>query len=228
MEFVITPPDRASVAVAGTSKRFPVRRIYCVGRNYTEHVREMGNDEREPPFFFTKPSSALVEDGGEIPYPPATENLHYEAELVIAIGTAGAHISQDQALNHIWGYATGNDLTRRDVQAQAKKMARPWDMAKGFDNSAPCGTIHPVDAVGHLSSARIQLRQNGEIRQDSDIADMVWSVPEIISYLSGLVELCPGDLIFTGTPAGVGPITPGDVLTVEIDGLTAVTTKIAK
>lgn len=228
MEYAITPPPQPSVAIAGSDAHFPVRRIYCVGRNYAEHAREMGNDDREPPFFFTKPNCAIVPDGGTIPFPPATENFHYEAELVVAIGKGGADIALADALDHIWGYATGNDLTRRDVQANAKKMARPWDMAKGFDLSAPCGSVHPVSEIGHLKSGAITLSQNGTMRQNTDISDMVWSVPEVISYLSGLVSLAPGDLIYTGTPAGVGPISGGDCLVVEIEGLSSLTTNISR
>lgn len=228
MEYAITPPPQPSVAIAGSDAHFPVRRIYCVGRNYAEHAREMGNDDREPPFFFTKPNSAIVPDGGTIPFPPATENFHYEAELVVAIGKGGADIALADALDHVWGYATGNDLTRRDVQANAKKMARPWDMAKGFDLSAPCGSVHPVSEIGHLKSGAITLSQNGTMRQNTDISDMVWSVPEVISYLSGLVSLAPGDLIYTGTPAGVGPISKGDCLVVAIEGLSSLTTNISR
>ncbi|MGJ8584781.1 MAG: fumarylacetoacetate hydrolase family protein [Marinosulfonomonas sp.] len=228
MEYALTPPPLPSVAIAGRDTHFPVRRIYCVGRNYAEHAREMGNDDREPPFFFTKPNSAIVPNDSTIPFPPATENFHYEAELVVAIGKAGTDVPLSEALDHVWGYATGNDLTRRDVQAAAKKMARPWDMAKGFDLSAPCGPVHPVSDIGHLESGAITLTQNGILRQNTDLSDMVWSVPEVISYLSGLVTLEPGDLIYTGTPAGVGPISKGDTLVVEIEGLTGLTTRIAE
>ena len=227
MNFVIPTPEQPSVAVSGSQNRFPVRRIYCVGRNYAAHVREMGNDEREPPFFFTKPASAIVENGSTIPYPPGTENLHFEAELVVAIGVGGVDVAVDDALAHVWGYATGNDLTRRDVQAAAKKMARPWDMSKGFDNSAPCGALHPVAEVGHPNAGSISLQRDGIMQQDADLNEMIWSVPEVVSYLSGLVALVPGDLIYTGTPAGVGPVKPGETMVVEIDGLSPLTTTIA-
>ncbi|MGR3660590.1 MAG: fumarylacetoacetate hydrolase family protein [Paracoccaceae bacterium] len=227
MNYVIPVPQQPSVPVFGSVERFPVRRIYCVGRNYAAHVREMGNDEREPPFFFTKPASAIVESGSTIPYPPGTENLHFEAELVVAIGLEAQNVTVENGLDHVWGYATGNDLTRRDIQAAAKKMARPWDMAKGFDLSAPCGAIHPVAEVGRPNKGSIRLTLDGKLCQDADLAEMIWSVPEVIAYLSGLVTLMPGDLIYTGTPAGVGPALPGQTMTVEIEGLSALTTTIA-
>ncbi|KAJ54876.1 fumarylacetoacetate hydrolase [Actibacterium mucosum KCTC 23349] len=218
MSFVIDPAPAPSVAVEGSTARFPVRRIFCVGRNYAEHAREMGNDpDREPPFFFTKPGDAVVGDGARIAFPPATENLHFEGELVAAIGTGGADIARDAALSHVYGYAAGNDLTRRDLQAAAKAARRPWDMAKGFDNSAVCGAIVP--AVEHPTQARIRTEVNGEIRQDADIADMIWPLADVIAYLSGLVRLAPGDLIFTGTPAGVGALQRGDTCTVTVDGI---------
>ncbi|MDE3122109.1 MAG: fumarylacetoacetate hydrolase family protein [Paracoccaceae bacterium] len=228
-DFVIPAPLQASVAVAGTDARFPVRRIFCVGRNYAEHAREMGNDpDREPPFFFTKPADALVAATATIPYPPATENLHFEAELVVAIGKGGKAIDEGAALGHVWGYAAGNDLTRRDLQAEAKSLRRPWDMAKGFDLSAVCGALVAVSSAGHPpASATITCTVNGETRQSATLGDMIWPVPAIIAYLSRLVELQPGDLIYTGTPAGVGAIKAGDVCRVSIDGLGAVTTTIA-
>ncbi len=227
MTYAIPPAPQAAVAVSGSADLFPVRRIYCVGRNYEDHVREMGNDTREPPFFFTKPADAVVPDGATIPYPPLTANLHHEAELVVAIGTGGRDIAEDQALTHVWGYAVGNDLTRRDMQAEAKKMARPWDLSKGFDRSAPCGALHAAAEVGHIANGAISLSVNGKVRQQGDIADMIWSVPEIIAHLSRAVTLEPGDLIMTGTPAGVGAVLPGDEIIVNIDGLTSLTTRIA-
>lgn len=226
-DFAIAPPDQASVAIANSDVRFPVRRIYCVGQNYAEHAREMGHDPgREAPFFFSKPASALVSDGAAITYPPSTENLHHEAELVVAIGVGGQDITLADAQSHIWGYGPGNDLTRRDIQAAAKAKGRPWDMAKGFDNSAVCGALTPVDQIGHPDIARISCIVNGETRQDSDIAQMTWPVPDIICHLSRLVMLAPGDLIFTGTPAGVGPLSPGDHCRVEINGLGSVSIDI--
>jgi fumarylpyruvate hydrolase len=226
MSYVFDPAPCPSLPVTGTAARFPVRRIFCVGRNYAEHAREMGHDDREPPFFFTKPADAVVEHGATIPYPPGTENLHYEAELVVAIGKAGRDIAEADALNHVYGYACGNDLTRRDLQTEAKKTGRPWDMAKGFDRSAVIGPIHPVATVGHLAAGAITLTRNGELKQQGDLADLIWSVPEVISYLSHLVEFAPGDLIMTGTPAGVGALQPGDVATVSIAGLPDLTTSI--
>ncbi|MGB3279286.1 MAG: fumarylacetoacetate hydrolase family protein [Pseudorhodobacter sp.] len=199
--------------------RFPVRRIFCVGRNYAEHAREMGHDPNaEPPFFFTKPADAVVQSGATIPYPPATEDLHHEAELVVAIGVGGANIAPEAALSHVWGYAAGNDLTRRDLQAAAKAARRPWDMAKGFDNSAVIGPLHRAQD-GAVPLGRIRCLVDGVLRQDADLAEMIWPVEAIIAYLSGLVTLAPGDLIMTGTPAGVGPIKPGETCVIEIDGL---------
>ncbi len=227
MTYAFTPAPRASAAIAGSSDLFPVRRIYCVGRNYEDHVREMGNDIREPPFFFMKPGDAIVADGATVPYPPATGDLHHEVELVVAIGRGGVDIPVDEALGHVWGYGAGNDLTRRDIQADAKKMKRPWDMAKGFDHSAPCGALSRVADVGHPKSGAIELRVNGEARQQGDLAQMIWSVAEIIAHLSGLVRLEPGDLIMTGTPAGVGAVRPGDEITITIDGLSSLVTRIA-
>lgn len=217
-EFVILPPPIPSVEVTGTQQRFPVHRIYCVGRNYADHVREMGLDAKEPPGFFSKPVNALVPNGGSVPYPSRTENFHHEVELVVAIGTGGRNIDKGQALGHIFGYAVGNDLTRRDLQAIAKKKGFPWDTAKGFDNSAPVGALRPV-AAGHVDRGRIWLSVNGELRQQADVADMIWGVPEIIAELSKFFELRAGDLILTGTPAGVGALKPGDRIECGVDGL---------
>ena len=226
-EYVFDPPAPPSVAVAGTEARFPVRRIFCVGRNYAAHAREMGKDpDREPPFFFSKPADALVDDGAIVPYPPETENLHYEAEMVVAMGRGGIDIDEAAALEHVWGYAIGNELTRRDLQLKARDMGRPWDFGKGFDRSAVCGPVHPVAEVGHPAEGMIRLSVNGEIRQDADLNDMIWNIPEQISILSRSMEVRPGDLIYSGTPAGVGPLVPGDVCTVEIAGLGVVTTTI--
>ncbi len=225
VQFALPVADIPSVEIHGTTTRFAVRRIFCVGRNYADHAREMGNDpDREPPFFFTKPADTVVDDGATLPYPSQTENLHHEAELVVAIGLAGVDINAKQALEHVWGYATGNDLTRRDMQAAAKDMRRPWDMAKGFDNSAVCGALHPVWAVGHLTRGQITAHVDGNLRQDGDIGDMIWPVADVIAYLSRSVALAEGDLIYTGTPAGVGPIERGQSCTIAIDGLSSVTT----
>ena len=226
-EFVIPTPPTASVAVAGATERFPVRRIFCVGRNYAAHAREMGRDpDREAPFFFLKPADAVVDDGAAIPYPPQTSNLHYEMELVVAIGRAGANITPESALDHVWGYGVGIDLTRRDLQLAAREQGRPWDWGKGFDRSAPIAPLHPVAEVGHLAAGRIWLAVNGTVKQDSDIAKLIWPVPDIISIASQSMTLQPGDLIMTGTPEGVGPLQRGDTVTGGVDGLGGITLRI--
>lgn len=227
MVFVFTPPPPPSVAVAGAEDRFPVRRIFCVGRNYAAHAREMGRDpDREPPFFFTKPADAVVDSGETVAYPPETANFHYEAELVVAIGLAGRDIAEADALTHVWGYAVGNDLTRRDLQLTAREQGRPWDWGKAFDRSAVIGSVHTVAAVGHPATGAIRLSVNGAVKQDADLRELIWSVPEIIAILSRSMAIRPGDLIMTGTPAGVGPLAPGDVCRVEIAGLGAIETTI--
>ena len=219
MSFVFPPPAPPGVAIVGRTERFPVHRIYCVGRNYAAHAREMGKDpEREAPFFFTKPADAVVSSGTQLPFPSRTGDLHHEIELVIAIGTGGANIGISQALSHVFGYAVGLDLTRRDLQAEAKDKGRPWDTAKGFDRSAPIGAITPASEA-HLNGSNIWLKVNGALRQQGALSDMIWSVPEIIAELSTLFELCPGDLIYTGTPAGVAAIHSNDRLEGGIDGL---------
>jgi fumarylpyruvate hydrolase len=218
---------RPTVAIAGSAARFPVHRIYCVGRNYAAHAREMGADPaREPPCFFTKPADAVVASGVPVRYPPRTTNLHHEVELVIAIGRGGKHIPAASALDHVFGYAVGNDLTRRDLQSQAKDAGLPWDVAKAFDHSAPIGSIRPVTNGGHVAQGRIWLGVNGEVRQDARLEELIWSVPEIIAELSTLFELQSGDLIFTGTPAGVGALQRGDVILAGIDGLESLHTTI--
>lgn len=206
--------------IASSDQRFQVRRIFCVGKNYADHAREMGGDpDREPPFFFSKPADAVIAGTAEIVMPPRTTNLHHEIELVVALGGGGTNIGEDDALAAVFGYAVGNDLTRRDLQADAKAEGRPWDMAKGFDHSAILSPILPVVDVGHPSSARIWLSVNDELRQDGDIADMIWPVADIIAELSTYVELKAGDLIYTGTPAGVGRIVAGDRVAGGIDGI---------
>jgi fumarylpyruvate hydrolase len=226
-EFIISPPDTPSVAVADSSARFPVRRIFCVGRNYAAHTREMGKDpDREPPFFFSKPADAVVDDNATVAYPPQTENLHFEAEMIVAIGKGGVDIAEQDALDHVWGYAIGNELTRRDIQLAARDMGRPWDWGKGFDHSAVCGPVHAVSEVGHIDQGSIKLRVNGAIKQDADLNEMIWSIPEQIAILSRTMTLKAGDLIYSGTPAGVGPLVPGDVCEVEIAGLGKLTTTI--
>ncbi|HFD14866.1 MAG TPA: FAA hydrolase family protein [Rhodospirillales bacterium] len=228
MRYLFPPPPVVSVAVAGSDARFPVRRIFCVGRNYAAHAREMGGDpEREPPFFFTKPRDAVVEDGSEIPYPPLTRELHHEAELVVAIGRGGFAIAEEEALAHVFGYAAGIDLTRRDLQRALRAEGRPWDWAKGFDHSAPVGPIRRANEIGHPERGRITLAVDGEIRQDQDIADMIWRVPEILAHLSRAVRIAPGDLLFTGTPAGVGPLEIGNRVEVRIEGVGSCTVRIA-
>ncbi|KAF0676020.1 fumarylacetoacetate hydrolase family protein [Profundibacterium mesophilum] len=218
-EFAFAPPPVPFVPVAG-GRRFAVRRIFCVGRNYADHAREMGHDpEREPPFFFCKPADAVLHDGATLPYPQGTQELHHEGELVVAIGGAGRNIDTGSALGHVFGYAAGNDLTRRDLQARAKALGRPWDMAKGFDGSALIGEISPAERIGHPARGRITLSVNGAPRQEADLADQIWSVPEIIAHLSALVALAPGDLVMTGTPAGVGALVPGDLCRTQIEGL---------
>jgi fumarylpyruvate hydrolase len=206
---------------------FPVRRVYCVGRNYAEHAREMGHDTREPPFFFDKPADALVIEGGSIAYPPQTADFQHEIELVVAIGQDGTAINEHVALDHVYGYAAGLDMTRRDLQAEAKKGGRPWTMAKGFDQSAPIGAIAPASRIGHPDRGAITLSVNGAERQRGDLADQIWSVPETIAFLSRLVTLRAGDLIMTGTPAGVGAVRRRDVLEGAIEGVGTVSTVIA-
>ncbi len=230
MEYVFAPaptvavPIAESAAAASTRECFPVRRIYCVGRNYAAHAREMGHDpDREPPFFFTKPADAVVYVApgatGEFPYPSRTSDVHHEMELVVAIGRAGRDIPVEQALDYVYGYALGLDMTRRDLQAEAKKTGRPWDVAKGFDHSAPLGPIHSVARVGHVQRGAIWLNVNGEQRQRSDVSQLIWSTAETIAYLSTLFELRSGDLIFTGTPEGVAAVTRGDLMTGGVEGL---------
>ena len=197
-----------------------MRRIYCVGRNYLDHIRETaGADEREPPFFFQKPADAILGNGGDFPYPPLSEKTHHEIELVVAIGTGGKQIKAENALDHVYGYTVGIDMTRCDLQGVAKEMRRPWEAGKSFDHAAPCSAIVPAADIGHPQSGRIWLSVNGEIRQDGDLAQQIWSVPGAIAHLTTLFELVPGDLIMTGTPAGVGPLNRGDTVTGGIDGI---------
>src|SRR5262245_12755284 len=229
MTYVFPPPQQPSVEVKGRPERFAVHRIYCVGRNYAAHAREMGKDpDREPPFFFTKPADALVANGATIPYPSRTANLHHEIELVVALGKGGKNIAAGAALDHVFGYAVGNDLTRRDLQFEARDKGRPWDTGKAFDRAAPITAIAPASATGRLSKGRIWLKVNGEIRQKADLGELSWSVPEIIAELSTLFELAPGDLIYTGTPAGVGAVKSGDRMEGGVDGLDTLVTTIAQ
>jgi len=220
MSYVFDPPRQPHVSVLNSEAKFPVRRIFCVGRNYADHVREMGNDPKsEPPLFFSKPADAIVESGAVIAYPSHTANLHHEVELVIAIGKGGADIDVAATFGHVWGYGVGVDLTRRDRQAEAKKAGTPWDTAKGFDHSAPISALTPGADAGDVLNARIWLSVNGEMRQDSNTGGMIWSVPEIIATLSQWWALKAGDLIFTGSPEGVGAIGAGDVIACGVDGL---------
>jgi fumarylpyruvate hydrolase len=219
-DFVITPPAIAALAVAGSDQAFPLRRVFCVGRNYAAHAREMGSDpSREPPFFFTKPADAVVPASGSVPYPAATKELHHEIELVVALGAGGIDIAPENALDLVWGYGVGVDLTRRDLQAIAKKDGRPWDMAKGFDASAPCSPLLPVAQSGHPQEAPIWLEVNGQLKQEGNLNEMIWPVADVIAALSRLVALAPGDLIYTGTPAGVDALNPGDVVRGGVDGV---------
>jgi fumarylpyruvate hydrolase len=226
MTYLFPPAPQPAVAIKGRAEKFPVRRIFCVGRNYAAHAREMGqNPEREAPFFFGKPADALVPNHATIPFPPRTSNLHHEIELVVALVKGGSNISIAAALDHVFGYAVGNDLTRRDLQFAARDKGRPWDTGKAFDRSAPITAIYPAAEYGHPRSGKIWLEVNGELRQEGDIADLIWSVPEIVAELSTLFELAPGDLIYTGTPAGVSTLQPGDRIEGGVDGLeTLVTT----
>jgi fumarylpyruvate hydrolase len=223
MQFVFPAPPPAAVPVVGTCDFFPVHRIYCVGRNYVEHAQEMGATGREAPFFFMKPADAVLpvpEDVvGQMPYPSQTGDLQHEIELVIAIGKGGADIDADTALQHVWGYAIGLDMTRRDLQGEAKKLGRPWCTGKGFDDSAPIGPIHPVSQCALAANAAIELKVNGVMRQSSTLDKLIWSVPEVIAHCSKFYALQAGDLIFTGTPAGVAAVAKGDILEGEIAGL---------
>ena len=262
MTFAFNPPTIATVAIRNTSDLFPVHRIYCVGRNYAAHAREMGSDpNREPPFFFCKPADAVwpiampvgageanatkttalqggrakdtllaVADGNtpSLPYPSATSNLHHEIELVVAIGTGGRDISADQAEKHIWGYGVGLDMTRRDLQSRLKEKGQPWELGKAFDASAPISALLPASVCGHPRSGRIWLSINNQLKQQGDISDMIWSIPEVIQHLSAYFELRSGDLIFTGTPEGVGPVKPGDLISAGVDGLAEISLRIGE
>ena len=229
MEYVIPVLSTPSLAVEGTRGRFPVHRIYCVGRNYAEHAREMGHDpDREPPFFFMKPADAIVPNEATLPFPQATKDLHHEIEMVVAIGRDGADIPVAKALDHVFGYGVGLDMTRRDLQGEAKKMGRPWEMGKAFDNSAPCTALKTVAMAGHPAKGAIWVKVNGAVKQKGDLSEMIWNVPETISYLSKLITLRAGDLIMSGTPAGVGPVKAGDKLEGHVDGVGDLTVTYAK
>jgi fumarylpyruvate hydrolase len=219
-KYLFDPPPVPAVPIAGLESLFPVARIFCVGRNYEEHAREMGHVvDREKPFYFSKSATALRQSGASLPYPPGTENYHFEMELVVAIGAPAFKVAAGEALNAVFGYACGLDMTRRDLQLSERAKQRPWTLGKDVEASAPVSTIAPASRIGHPAAGAIVLRQNGQTRQSSDIGQMVWSVPEIIAHLSGFYHLGPGDLIFTGTPAGVGPVAPGDLLEGSIEGV---------
>lgn len=221
--FVVEAPQQVTLPVAGKAERFPVRRIYCVGRNYVAHVREMGgNEDRDPPIFFQKPTDAIVQDGATIPYATMTKDFHHEMELTVVLKSGGYNIPESEALDHVYGYCVGLDMTRRDIQGSGK----PWEIAKSFDQSCPCGPITPVEKVGHISSGSIKLTVNGAAKQDSDVSLLIWKVPEIIANLSTYFELHAGDIILTGTPHGVGPVGPGDELVGTIAGLEPLTIRI--
>jgi len=231
VDYVVTPPAVVAIPVAHGLGQFPVRRVYCVGRNYAEHAKEMGFTGREDPFFFCKPADAVmhVADGvtGSMPYPPGTSNLHYEMELVVALGQGGRDIPPARANECVWGYALGLDMTRRDLQGEAKKQGRPWETGKAFDHSGPIGPIHPRSRTGTLDKGAIWLDVNGQRKQASDISQMIWNIPDTIAYLSGLFELRPGDLIFTGTPEGVGAVQRGDLMVGGVDGLGELRVQVA-
>jgi fumarylpyruvate hydrolase len=218
--YVIDIGPRPSLPVAGSDARFPVGRIYCVGRNYAEHAREMGHDpDREPPFFFMKAANSVVDSGATLSYPVGTKDVHHEIEMVVALACGGRNIPVEKALDHVWGYGVGLDMTRRDIQGEAKKMGRPWEMGKSFDESAPVSELKPASSIGHPAKGAIWLKVNGQLKQQGDLAMQIWSVPEQIAYLSNLITLQPGDIIFSGTPAGVGPIKAGDRLEGHVDGV---------
>jgi fumarylpyruvate hydrolase len=216
---VLPAPPQAALAVQGDSKTFPVRRVWCVGRNYLEHIRELGNDERQPPFFFAKHADMVVPDGSVIPYPPLTKDMQHEVEMVVALKSGGLNISPDKALDTIWGYGVGIDLTRRDLQTVSRKKEQPWEIGKSFDGSAPCGALAPVSKIGHPAKGRIWLSVNGTVRQNGDLGEMIWNVPEIIAKLSLQVSLAAGDIIMTGTPAGVAALSAGDKVECGVDGV---------
>ena len=225
---MIGPPPQASIKVMGSDKLFHVLSILCVGRNYIEHIREMGQDERAPPFFFAKPADAIVHDGSVVPYPPLTKDMHHEVEMVVALKSGGSNIKPEQTNDCIWGYGVGIDLTRRDLQVASREVKRPWEIGKAFDASAPCGPLVPAAEIGHPTRGHIALRVNGVVKQDGDLSQMIWNVPETIWKLSEMVELAAGDIIMTGTPAGVGALVPGDKVECEIEDVGTLTISIGK
>jgi fumarylpyruvate hydrolase len=227
-KYVVSPPPQPTLPVAGSDKLYPVRRIWCVGRNYVEHIREMGQDERLPPFYFAKFADMIVPDGGTVPYPSLTKDMHHEVELVVALKSGGRNIPVEKANDAIFGYAVGIDLTRRDLQIASRDLKRPWEVGKSFDHSAPCGAVVPVEKTGYLTSGKITLKCNGQVRQDGDLNQLIWNVAEIIANLSTIVELKAGDIIMTGTPAGVAATVAGDTLECEIEKVGKLTVKIGQ
>jgi len=229
IRYVIELGPQPSLPVEGSDARFSVGRIYCVGRNYAEHAKEMGHDpNREPPFFFMKAANSIVQNNSTLSYPVGTKDVHHEIEMVVAIAKGGRNIPVDKALDHVWGYGVGLDMTRRDIQGEAKKMGRPWEMGKSFDESAPVTALRPASEIGHPAKGAIWLKVNGQVKQQGDLAQQIWAVPEQINYLSSLITLQPGDLIFSGTPAGVGPIAAGDKLEGHVDGVGDLTIAYAR
>jgi fumarylpyruvate hydrolase len=225
--YLFQPAPAPALPIRGTNKLFPVHRIYCVGRNYAEHAKEMGHDpNREPPFFFQKNPDTLVPGGGEFPYPPKSNDVHHEFEMVVALHRGGSDIAAERALDCVFGYGVGLDMTRRDLQNEAKKLGRPWEIGKAFEFAAPCSEIVPASAIGHPAKGAVWLKVNGALKQQGDLSQLIWGVPEMISYLSGLFELKPGDLIFSGTPAGVSAVKRGDVLQGGVDGIGEITVKV--
>jgi len=227
MSYVFDLPTIPTLSIDGSDQLFPIHRIYCVGRNYADHAREMGHDpDREPPFFFQKNPDTIVKNGEQFPYPDKSSNVHYEMELVVALSKGGKNISESDAIDCIYGYGVGLDMTRRDLQGEAKKLGRPWEVGKSFEYSAPCSNISPASQIGYPSDGRIWLKVNGELKQEGNINQLIWNIPETISYISGLFTLAPGDLIFTGTPAGVGAIQPGDVMDGGVDGVGEISIRV--
>lgn len=224
--FVISTPEIVALPIVETDDVFPVRRVYCIGRNYAAHAIEMGHDpDREPPFFFQKNANNL-DPSGTFPYPPHSSDVHHEAEMYVALKSGGTNIAVEDALDHVYGYGLSFDMTRRDLQSEMKKMGRPWEIGKAFERSAPCGPVHPASAVGHPTAGQLMLTVNGETRQEGDLNQMIWKVPEMIAYLSEYFELAAGDVIQTGTPAGVGPVVKGDEMVLSIDGLSSLTVNV--
>lgn len=226
-ELVVPAPAQVSLPVAGSTARFPVHRVYCIGRNYAAHAIEMGHDpNREPPFFFQKNPDNLVPPGGDFPYPPKTDDVHHEVELVVALKSGGTDIPVERALDHVWGYGVGLDMTRRDLQGEAKKLGRPWEIGKAFEFSGPCSALVPATVTGHPTSGAVWLKVNGALRQEGDLNQLIWKVPEMIAYLSEYFTLAPGDLIFSGTPSGVAAVKRGDVMLAHVDGVGELEVKV--